>query len=105
MTVVEKLKWFNVKERIHYLTSVLMFKCVHNLVPNYIFDSFNLKQEINNYNTRAVIIINFIITGHPGLVVMTTFHCELLFYRLHVFCSFDLGSHLKLKFGPDHLKC
>ena len=53
LSLAKKLKWQSVKERIHYMNSVMMFKCLNNEAPNYLCDNFTKLQDLNDYNTRA----------------------------------------------------
>ena len=45
--LVKKLKWMNVKERIHYFTCILMYKCVNNTAPIYLQNEISLKKDLN----------------------------------------------------------
>ena len=50
--LVKELEWMNVKDKCHYFTCILMFKCLHNLAPSYLCDGIYLANEITSYNTR-----------------------------------------------------
>ena len=50
--LVRYLGWHTVEDRIKYFTSVLMFKCLNNIVPEYISDSFTFLSDIHQHFTR-----------------------------------------------------
>ena len=39
-------------QRRDFLTCILMFKCLHNLAPNYLSDHIVHQSNIHNYSTR-----------------------------------------------------
>ena len=47
-----RLKWNKCNERFEYHTSVLIYKCVNNLVPNYLDNIFKINSEVHSHNTR-----------------------------------------------------
>ena len=50
--LVRYLGWHTVEDRIKYFTSVLMFKCLNNMVPEYISDGFTFFSDIHQHFTR-----------------------------------------------------
>jgi hypothetical protein len=51
--LMEELNLPTFKQRLHYNTSVLMYKAVSNQVPDYIANKVTLSKEVNNYNLRS----------------------------------------------------
>jgi hypothetical protein len=51
--IVHELAWQTLQERRDYLLASLMFKCTHELAPEYLTDQFNLVLEISERVTRA----------------------------------------------------
>jgi hypothetical protein len=41
-----------VYERVHYFTSLIMFKCISGQAPNYLCDHFTLQADLHSYETR-----------------------------------------------------
>ena len=50
--LVRQLKWMTITQRRDYFTSLMMFKCVHGMAPNYLCDSITLHKDIANRITR-----------------------------------------------------
>ena len=44
--IVKSLKWMTVYERANYFTSLLTFKCLHNLTPFYMQNDINFKNDM-----------------------------------------------------------
>lgn len=51
--IVNDLGWMNVRERCNYLTSILVYKALNNLAPNYISDMFSYLSETREFVTRS----------------------------------------------------
>ena len=54
LRIVKELGWLNVYERKIYLTSLLMYKCVNGIAPNYLSDRLVFADEIHEHHTRQV---------------------------------------------------
>ena len=50
--LIKSLTWLNVKERCDFLTGILMYKCMHNIAPNYLCDLFTFSIDMRSANTR-----------------------------------------------------
>ena len=50
--LISSLKWLTIAQRRDFLTCILMFKCLHNLAPNYLSDHIVHRSNIHNYSTR-----------------------------------------------------
>ena len=50
--LIKSLTWLNVKERCDFLTGILMYKCMHNIAPNYLCDLFTFSIDMHSANTR-----------------------------------------------------
>ena len=48
----------NVHERRDYLMSILMFKCIHGLAPDYLCNEINMQSEISERTTRYLSSLN-----------------------------------------------
>ncbi len=55
-----KLNWLTVAHRIEHNKSVIMYKCVNNLMPQYMYDMFN-KQTSSRYTLRSETHENLVI--------------------------------------------
>ena len=42
----------DIDERLHYFTSLLMFQCIHGMVPSYLSDQIIMACEVHGVNTR-----------------------------------------------------
>ncbi len=51
--MITELNWMTVKERADCHSTCLIYKCPHNLVPQYLVDHFNNISESHYYNTRS----------------------------------------------------
>ena len=49
--LISSLKWLTIAQRRDFLTCILMFKCLHNLAPNYLSDHIVHRSNIYNYST------------------------------------------------------
>ena len=49
--LLKELHWLPVRERIHHKALTLVYKCLHNLSPNYLTNLLKVRQS--NYNTRS----------------------------------------------------
>ena len=49
--LLNELHWLPVRERIHHKALTLVYKCLHNLSPNYLTNLLKVRQS--NYNTRS----------------------------------------------------
>ena len=50
---VRDLGWQDIMSRKVYLTSVLIYKCLNGLAPNYLCDAFTSCGDVHNYCTRG----------------------------------------------------
>jgi hypothetical protein len=50
--LVKQLGWMNIKQRFFYFETLLIFKCIHGLAPDYLCNNIIMNCEINEYNTR-----------------------------------------------------
>ena len=53
ISVVRDLGWQDIMTRKRYLTSVLTYKCLNGLAPNYLCDAFTYCGDVHNYCTRG----------------------------------------------------
>ena len=51
--LVESLAIRTIRQRRYYFLSVLMFKCIHGLVPHYVGNDVIMILDVHNYNTRS----------------------------------------------------
>ena len=51
--LVKRLGWQTLRERRHFHTAVLMYKCINGMAPDYLSDQVTLISEVNTYNTRS----------------------------------------------------
>ena len=56
--LVRQLKWMTITQRRNYFTSLMMFKCVHGMAPDYLCDSITLHKDIANRITRSYDDVN-----------------------------------------------
>ena len=49
--LLKELHWLPVRERIHHKSLTLVYKCLHDLSPNYLSSLLKVRQS--NYNTRS----------------------------------------------------
>ena len=49
---MEKLKWSSLNCRRSYHKAILVYKCLHSLVPNYFFNYFKKFSNVHSSNTR-----------------------------------------------------
>ena len=50
---IKSLNWLTVKERLYFNDAVMVFKCVNNLVPEYLADMFVPRSRIHSRVTRS----------------------------------------------------
>ena len=53
-TMFDKLKWLSFPKRIQYHASIMMYKSLNNLAPDYMMDLFNKVSESHSRNLRSV---------------------------------------------------
>ena len=53
LDLVKQLKWMNVRERFLYFEKLLMFKCIHGRVPDYLANGITMEIELREVNTRS----------------------------------------------------
>ena len=51
--IIKDLGWMNLNQRFSYFLSILVFKCLNNLAPNYLSSSLHYVSENQSYHTRA----------------------------------------------------
>ena len=49
---IKSLNWLQVSDRLYINDAVMTFKCIHNLVPDYLIDKFIFQSQIATRNTR-----------------------------------------------------
>ena len=49
----KNLKWMSVSQRRDYFMSILMFKSIHGLAPDYMCDEINMQSDIAERSTRS----------------------------------------------------
>ena len=54
VNLIRQLGWQTVSERLFYLTSVLMFKCLNGVAPNYLADNLTYMRDVHSVTTRQV---------------------------------------------------
>ena len=50
---IKSLNWLTVKERLYFNDAVMVFKCVNNLVPEYLANMFVPRSHIHSRVTRS----------------------------------------------------
>ena len=50
--LVKSLQWMNVHERRDYFMSILMFKCIHGLAPDYLCNELIMQSINNSFNKK-----------------------------------------------------
>ena len=56
--LVKILQWMNVHQRRDYFMSILMFKCIHGLAPDYLCNEITMQNEISERTTRSLSSLN-----------------------------------------------
>ena len=54
LELVHQLRWLNIIQRRDYFMSVLMFKSIHGLVPEYLCNEITMQIEVSNRSTRSI---------------------------------------------------
>ena len=49
---IRSLNWLRISDRLYVNDTVMTFKCIHNLAPDYLSDKFTLRSQIATRNTR-----------------------------------------------------
>ena len=49
---IRSLNWLSVCDRLYLNDAIMIFKCIHNLVPDYLAEKFILRSQTNIRNTR-----------------------------------------------------
>ena len=49
---IRSLNWLPVCDRLYLNYAIMIFKCIHNLVPDYLAEKFTFRSQINIRNTR-----------------------------------------------------
>jgi hypothetical protein len=52
--IVNKLEWFNVKERYEYMMSCLIYKCINGMAPVHLCNSINKISDLNIRENRSI---------------------------------------------------
>ena len=52
--LVKSFQWMNVHQRRDYFMSILMFKCIHGLAPDYLCNEITMQNEISERTTRSL---------------------------------------------------
>ena len=58
LELVKELGWQNFRERRDFLTSSLMFKCIHGIAPHYLSDQVVMMCDVIPYGTRSTYDMN-----------------------------------------------
>ena len=73
--LVHKLNWMNVRERFFYFQTLMIFKCIYGLAPDYLCNNVIMEVELSNVTTRK----------HPMNLYVpfpeSSFQKNMLFYR------------------------
>ena len=64
--LVKSSQWMNVHQRRDYFMSILMFKCIHGLAPDYLCNEIAMQNEISERTTRSLSILKY--TCHMHLL-------------------------------------
>ena len=88
LDIVKSLKWMNIKQRCRYFTTLLMFKCIHGLCPNYLSDNVTMQFDVSGLTTRS----------HPMTVYVPRPNCDFS-KRTFAFCGAICWNAL-----PDNFK-
>ena len=56
--ILRQLNWLPVKQHIYYRDSIMAFKCMNCLVPEYLSDQFTKRSSISTYKTRNSQLLN-----------------------------------------------
>ena len=59
--IVKQLNWQTFDDRLHYFTSLLMFKCIHGMVPSYLSDQVVMACDVHGVNTRLANSMNVVV--------------------------------------------
>ena len=51
--IYSELKWMKVGQRAIYFRNTLMYRCIHDLAPNYLTSNINLQSNMHTYSTRS----------------------------------------------------
>lgn len=49
----QELNWMHIEDRIKYQKAILMYKCMNNICPSYLADSFKLTRSVHRLNLRS----------------------------------------------------
>ena len=97
LELVHKLGWLNVRERFFYFQTLLIFKCIYGLAPDYLNNNVILETDVNNVQTRK----------HPMNLYLqlpdSEFHKTMLFYRGAKGWN-ELPPYLKNCYDIDHFR-
>lgn len=52
--MLDALKFMNINQRLVYLNVVFIYKIIHKLLPEYMFNKIKFVRDIHQYNTRSV---------------------------------------------------
>ena len=83
VNLVRQLNWMNVKQRCIYFSSILMYKCLNSLAPDYLCDEFILQSSFNDHSSRSVNNVFIPHGNHKSFSV----HCAILWNNLPNSCK------------------
>ena len=63
--LIQKLGWMNINQRYIYFTCIMVFKCLHNMAPQYLSSKMNYIKDLQPYNTRNTNSMNLLVP-HPN---------------------------------------
>ena len=57
-SLLRQLNWLPVKQHLYYRDSIMAFKCMNCLAPEYLSDQFTKRSSISTYKTRNSQLLN-----------------------------------------------
>ena len=79
--ILRQLNWLPVKQHIYYRDSIMAFKCMNCLVPEYLSDQFTKRSSISTYKTRNSQLLN--IPLFRSAARRRTFYYRMVIYLEH----------------------
>ena len=118
---LKSLRMLSVKDRLEINDSVMVFKWLNNLVPNYLCDQFQMRSSVSTRVTRSVNTLNIprcrLATGQrrfwppvEGLCCKPKYRANIthhfifvffVYFSYHSSCPKDQFNVLNLKFGTQ----
>ena len=85
--IVKNLKWRSVSQRRDYFMSILMFKSIHGLAPDYMCEEINMQCDIAERSTRSLILILIMQLYHMYNIVVLIMHGYLMSNVTSLICG------------------